>query len=304
MKTNLVTSMAIVAIMLAGCNNDHEEIDNWKGEIRLSSGLSVQQTRANSAGVPDTQIAEGQQIGIYVRKALPADTYTGYSNVLATADGNGGFSSYSAEMFYPAGGGGVTIFAYHPYATTSSDEYDFTVENDQSTDANYYKSDLIYSASKEYARSKSAHSLTFTHQLSKVVCHLESGAGAPDIAGATVEIINPERSTKFNRATGALAAAVSSTRTENVKFHSTYGAVIPPQTFVKDTPFLIVKLPNATTFVYTIPNGSGDVDLVMAGSHVYTYNIKVNLTGLTVTSAITPWKKIADVSGNAEMEEP
>ena len=58
MKTKLGWTLVTTLLVLAGCSNDENEtIDNWNGEIRLVSGVTVQQTRANSVGVPDMQIA-------------------------------------------------------------------------------------------------------------------------------------------------------------------------------------------------------------------------------------------------------
>ena len=70
MKTRLFLTLAAATMILAGCSNDeNEEIDNWNGEIRLSSGVTVQQTRTNSDEVPDKQIAENQEVGIFINDA-------------------------------------------------------------------------------------------------------------------------------------------------------------------------------------------------------------------------------------------
>ena len=47
MKTIFFMSMAAVAMILAGCNN--EETDTWAGEIRLSSGVEAQQVTRSIA---------------------------------------------------------------------------------------------------------------------------------------------------------------------------------------------------------------------------------------------------------------
>lgn len=297
MKTRLFVSMAAAALILAGCANDENEMDNWNGEIRLSSGLVVQ-TRANNSDVPDKQIAEGQQIGIYVEGVTGE---TAYTNVSADADGSGNFSSYSSTMYYPQSGKDVQISAYHPYSQEVSDTYDFTVETDQATDANYFNSDLLYSNKKTYARSKNAHSLTFEHKLVKVVCNLTSGEGSPEITGATVEIVTPERAVSFNRTTGAVADATTSAKGDNVTLGQ-YGAIIAPQTNAKGTKFLKVILTSGGELYYTIPNGAVDANLELASGSVYTFNITVDLTELKVSSEISDWSPVTAKSGNATMD--
>lgn len=301
MKTNLMITMAAAVLVLAGCHkDDKEQPDNWNGEIRLSSGLVVQ-TRATNNDVPDKQIAAGQQIGIYVEGVAGETDYTGYANVSADADGSGNFSNYSTTMYYPQSGKDVQISAYHPYSQEASDSYDFTVETDQATDANYFKSDLLYSEKKTFARSKTAHSLTFKHKLVKVVCHLTSGVGNPDITGATVEIVTPERAVSFNRITGAVADASASAKSGNVTLGQ-YGAIIAPQTYTKGTKFLKVTLTGGGEFYYTIPDEAGDEELKLVSGSVYTFDITVDLTELKVTSSISDWTKVEAKKGNATMD--
>lgn len=300
MKTKFFMTMAVAMLVFAACSNDENEMDNWNGEIRLSSGLVVQ-TRATNKDVPDKQIAADQQIGIYVEGVSGETVFTGYTNVSADADGSGNFSRYSTTMYYPQSGKDVQISAYHPYDQNASDLYDFTVETAQATDANYFMSDLLYSKKKTYARSKTAHSLTFEHKLVKVVCNLNSGEGTPDIAGATVEIVAPERAVSFNRTTGAVSDATASVKSGNVTLGQ-YGAIIAPQTYPKGAKFLKVTLTTGGELYYTIPNGSGDEDLILDPGSVYTFDITVDLTELKVSSEISEWTSVTAKSGNATMD--
>ncbi len=291
--------MAATALVLAGCSNDENEgMDNWNGEIRLSSGLVVQ-TRANSTDVPDRQIANGEMIGIYV-KPVDGDTgYGGYSNFNATANGQGGFTNYKEPMYYSTSNPQVLISAYHPYNDANTDEYNFTVETNQSVESNYFKSDLLYSKEETYNRQIAAHSLTFVHKLVKVVCTLESGYGNPDIEEATVEIVEPERAVKFNRTTGKVDKVDESVKDQDVKLGK-YGAIIAPQDYTEGSRFLKVtlKTENNPEFYYTNP----DEKLEWSSGNVYKYNIQVYLSGLTVKSEITPWTPVNEVSGSATME--
>lgn len=160
MKKHLFFAAALVA--LAACNNEEftpADDPNTPMEIRLSSGIDMQ-TRANSADVPDKQIAEGQAVGVFINDAKNGDVVS--ANLKYNADGSGGLTlattSPAQEIpYYPANGNGVKMTAYHPYddrAAITGSAYEFAVSTDQSSNANYYASDLLYSASSEYARQK------------------------------------------------------------------------------------------------------------------------------------------------------
>ena len=281
--------MAAAMMILAGCSNDENEItDNWNGEIRLSSGVTVQQTRANSTNVPDTQIAKDEVVKVMVAKqSSDLHDYDGYT-LDFTADGNGGLSN-PTSMYYPTSGMGVNIYAYHPADAMVS----FSVQENQSADKDYYKSDLLYSKAQDYARRKEAHSLTFVHKLCKVTYTLKSGTGSPDLTDATVKWMNVAKTIGFDAATGVVATP---TITATITPHATYGAVIVPQTVSSGTKLLQVTLANGGVLYYT-----PDTEQLFEGGKKYNYDITVNLSGLTVESTITDWTPVGK-TGDAEME--
>lgn len=294
MKTKLGWTLVTTLLVLAGCSNDENEtIDNWNGEIRLVSGVTVQQTRANSAGVPDMQIAEGQQVKVVVAKRSDDEKdYAGYS-LDFTADGNGGLSN-ATPMYYPASGMGVSIYAYHP--SNAAETENFSVEENQSADKEYYQSDLLYSAKKDYPRQKNAHSLSFVHKLCKVEYTLEAGTGTPSLAGATVQWLNVAKTIGFTPETGAVATPTG--KVAAIIPHAKYGAIIVPQTVAASTKLLQVTLANGGKLYYT-----PDADQLFETGKKYNYTITVNLSGLSVKSEIKDWESVGTPRiGNAEME--
>lgn len=292
MKTRFLVAISAAMLVLAGCaGEDNEEtIDNWKGEIHLSSGVSVQQTRTNSKDVPDKQIAENESVEVVVTKqSTDEKEYSGYT-LDFTANGQGGLSNSTTTMYYPESGMGVSIYAYHPSDAGTS----FSVQADQSSDGDYFKSDLLYSAKKDYARQKEAHSLTFVHKLCKVEYTLVQGTGTPALTGATVQWMNVAKTIGFTAETGAVATSSDVT---TITPHSTYGAIIVPQTVSANTKLLKVTLADGGVLYYT-----PDEDQTFDSEKKYSYKITVNLSGLSVQSTITEWTSIGEKTGTAEME--
>ncbi len=291
MKAKLFMTMAAATMILAGCSNDENEpVDNWNGEIRLTSGVTVQ-TRANSADVPDKQIADGETVKVIVTKQDgDASDYPGYNSTL-TADGNGGFSG--DPMYYPTSGKGVNIYAFHP---ANASEGEFSVQEDQSRDEDYFKSDLLYSEVKGYDRQKAAHSLTFKHKLCKLEYVLKKGDGDPDLTDATVQWMNVRKNITFMTSDGTL---VDSKSAQNVTItpHATYGAIIVPQDVLTGTKLLKVALKDGGVLYYIT-----EKQQVFKSGERYKYTITVNLTGLEVSSTIADWEPIIERAGDAEME--
>lgn len=291
MKTRFLVAISAAMLVLAGCTGeDNEEmIDNWKGEIHLSSGVSVQQTRTNSSDVPDKQIAENENVKVVVAKqSTDEKEYSGYT-LDFTANGGGGLSN-STTMYYPESGMGVSIYAYHPSDAGTS----FSVQEDQSSDGDYFKSDLLYSDKADYARQKAAHSLTFVHKLCKVEYTLVQGTGTPDLTGATVQWMNVAKTIGFTAETGAVATFSDAT---TITPHAIYGAIIVPQTVSVNTKLLKVTLADGGILYYT-----PDANQTFDSEKKYSYKITVNLSGLSVQSTITDWDPVDGKTGTAEME--
>lgn len=327
MKAKLFMTMAAATMILAGCSNDENEVaDSWNGEIRLTSGVTVQ-TRSNTQA---TQIQEGETVYVWADKTSSTPNYIKAWTL--TADGSNGFKDNSTPQYYPTDGSNLDFYALH--GNFASDAFTenttvfpttaivHSVEADQSgADMGAYaKSDLLYAVQKNVARSKDAVELTFYHMLSKVEVALKSGDGNPDLEDAVVTILGTKLKADFTpnksatiteqvaRAdmiaiTGddnnATPITIRTKTTDNFDTNTEYGeaVVLPKQTISQNTPFIQVKLSNDAVFTYKIPAGG----LTLESGKKYTYKITVNQTGLTVTSKIENWTSEEKV-GDAEMD--
>lgn len=330
MKTRLLMTISAAMLTLAGCTNEDqvETIDNWNGEIRLTSGVTTQ-TRANTQA---TQIQEDETVYAWVDKAVEPLATEYIKAWKLTADGSNGFKSYNPN-YYPTDGSNLDFYALHGNFKAATFEENSTtfpstaivhsVEADQSnTDMkNYAKSDLLYAVQKNVARSKDAVQLPFYHMLSKVEVALKSGDGNPNLIGATVTIVGTKLKADFtadkaadmtdqSARAGMIAITESNNdatpitirtvTTTNFNSNTDYGeaVVLPNQTIAKNAPFIQVTLANGAVFSYKIPDTD---DLKLESGKKYTYKITVNQSGLTVTSKIDDWTS-EEKTGNAEMD--
>lgn len=333
MKAKLFMTMAAATMILAGCSNDENEpVDNWNGEIHLTSGVTVQ-TRANSADVPDKQIADGQVVYTWADKAGDSEGYIKAWTL--TAQGDGTFTG--STRHYPTDGKNLDFYAMHVNSSFTEDTdilpesaITHAVEVNQSDNLGtaYLNSDLLYGLKKGVARSKDAVNLTFYHLLSKVEVALKSGAGNPVLSDATVTIENirlkaaftPKKDADINNtdlstAQTARAGLVTCPTSENAPASikiatkttsddfstgTVYAAaIIVPQTVAQNTQFIKVVLKDGGTFYYSIPDADG---FTFESGKKYQYKITVNQSDLTVKSNISGWTPITVIEGDAVMD--
>lgn len=331
MKARFLMTMAVAAMTLAACNN--EETDTWAGEIRLSSGLEVQQvTRSIATNLQGNQIASDVHVGFFINEnvvsgSTATTTYT--QNLDYTASGSGGFNG--TAVYYPQSGNYVNIYAYAPWKTglTLDGNYAFSIKADQSKDVEYLASDLLwgqpmkaganpgeYVTANPVARTKDAVSVSFKHLLSKIQVELKpdatSGLTADDFKGAKLEILSVKPEVSLTLTDGTIASAsgtaanvVAADYPTDATPTLTAAAIVVPQTFSKGAKFMKVTLATGGQLYYTLPNAADDTNLTLESGKIYKYEITVKLTGLTVTSTIGDWKPIGNgdpVKGNAVMD--
>ncbi len=306
---NRLLTLAAVAMTLAACNS---EIDDLNVEIRLKSGLDVQQTDTRAATtIQSDKFDSNEKIDVYISENTTGTATTTYGQPLTYTIGENGAMSIETPQYFPTSGNGVNIYAVYPSGTSIASGNTFTIKEDQSTDANYKASDLMYGAPKgnaTVARQKSAVSINFKHLLSKVTVKLVSGAGNPDLDGAVVKLTGVQPSTTLTASIsgGSVSEASGDKKDITVMTAATNAlsgsAVIVPQTL--SPKFIEVTLKNGGVLTSTGLKTSGSTDLnevKLETGKAYTYTITVNLTGLDVSSSIAEWGNGSSVTGDAEM---
>lgn len=287
MKRKSLFSLAASMLLLVACDNQDNEMDLSGSEIKFASGIQVTVTRANNADVPHRQIAEGQKVGFFVKGAVETDQVN-YANVYASANGEGAFNNFSEVMYYPQNDHILTVTAYHPYNAGTEETYDFTVNGDQSVDANYYASDLLYAGAKNITSQNTVVMLPFVHKLCNVRCTIDES-----LAGSKIEVLNVYTRVAFNRSTGETITQTADALSP-VTLHAVYGAVLPAQTFTAGTEFLRVTV-DGVPYIYTLKKE----DKVVAeggfqAGKVYKYRLSLKKTGLVVTSSVEDWNHTSE----------
>lgn len=288
MKKNMILA-AIAALALTACSNDDEIKVGGDNAILLTSSLNVAETRA-ATDIQTSAFDAGETVDVYISENNGGNNPTTYPQPIEYTTGAGGALTVGTQYYYPTSGNGVNIYALYP-ATAATGEL-FTIADDQSTDANYKASDLMYGkpASNPVSPSANAEDIQFSHLLSKVTINLKPGVNVTSLDGAKVELLGVKPSTtltadingySITAASGNATPITVMTATETVTSGS---AIIVPQNLPEM--FLQVTLGGATL---TGKLASGAPELT--AGYAYTYDITVNMRGgaLEIEGSITPW---------------
>lgn len=309
MKKNFMM-YATAALMLAGCAKE-DNIDNWNGEIRLTSSLTVLQNNTRAASdIQNDQFLSGESIDVFISEATPQGEFdpTSYEQPLTYTTGGSGVlnAPQNKQPYFPASGNGVSIYAIYP--TGQGQAISFTVQTDQREATNYKASDLMYASESYVARSSQAVKLEFKHLLSKVIITLVQGHGSPDLDGATVTLQDVYPTINFTPETGTIGGTASGTKTPIKVMEVSNGilsgsAIVVPQTLA--TSFIKVTLKNGGELISNeLMSADGNLipSVLFTSGKEYKYEITVNLTSLGVTSSsITAWGPGTGGNGTAEM---
>lgn len=299
--------LAAATLVFAACSNDDENVDNWNGEIRLCSGLTVQQSGTRAVtGIQSEQFDTDEKIDVFISEAVQSGqtATTTYPQPLVYTAGVNGAMNPATQPFFPTSGNGVTIYAVYPSGAYSSGT--FTIQPNQEGDDAYKASDLMYGEANEgkvVERTGSSIPLNFNHLLSKVTVKLKAGKGMTDekLAGAKVVIPGVKTTVPFTASTGTIGTANDGTTADINVFTAASGsldgsAVIVPQTLSEG--FLRITLKDDGTLIGRLDDGQAPV---LESGYEYIYTITVNLTELNVTPAIKPWT-MSNKNGTATMQ--
>lgn len=297
------TSMAAALFLMAGftsCTNDELEQKPLDGRTPINLTSSVA-TRSISQNIQDTQIAAGVQVGVFAQSGGTA-IENGDNNAL-TADGTGGFTGGNT-MYFPEEGD-VSIYAYAPYnsnwAGMLSTDNEFTVQADQSSDANYCASDLMIGvpSTNPVPSTTDAVQLNFKHKLTKLNINFNVGTSGVDLKGATVKVKNVKTTATVNIETGTVTESASPAPAditaavfdaEATTF--TASVIFVPQTITANTAFVEVTTTNAGPFTAPLSQ-----EVAFEGGKKYTYTAQFTGGGdepvemeLKVGSVVDNWE--------------
>lgn len=302
--------MPLMALMMTACMTElTDELPQPAGnglaqEGRVALGLTAtvvsQEDNTASAAtragvdVQSTQLPNGATFRAEFSGSDVTETTATY-----TADGTGGATA-SPQPYFTLTGTSTTVSAYHGKsggtggtqvtgATTS-----FTVASDQTGDAAYQASDLMY-ATATVQKSNPVGALTFTHRMAKIIVNATLGDGISSISAVKIIGGLPTVALSGTDCTVGAASGTAFSTSNPLTVHSgthssgtlSCAALIPPQTV--NANFLQIVTDKGTV-TYSLSNKA------FATAQSYTFNITINAAAIGTTVAITGWTGTGNVT--------
>lgn len=203
-KVRLMTVLPLAGLLaLSSCHSEYDtQADTTQpARIRLSAtiddyngGVTAETRTATTADGPLqlTQLASGQKVELRFLGGTVTDADgVAAASTVGTADGSGGLT-IAPDRYLAMGEQEAWIDAYHPSAGTG-DEYPgtaFTVRADQSGDAGYQASDLMYGSGvvKRQLDSYTVATgvLRMRHLMARIIVSVAKGDGVSSIQGVRI----------------------------------------------------------------------------------------------------------------------
>lgn len=331
MKQFFTTITCALLAALASCSNDHvlydyTKTDNTPIEIATSIGGVDVLTKAATdvyGGESSKYFDKGTKVNVYIFEHVEGEQTSAAYNygidgkVEYTAEDNGALKA-DPTNYFPGNGNGIDIYGIYPTSIeASTQQQTFTVSTDQSAgdnnNANYKASDLMFAEKKTETNRKAALTLTFKHQLSKVIVKLKKGNGLNDndLEGAEVKILNTKpRCTIASVGENGMKDITASGDTEPITVgtwnssttSSGLAAIVVPQIIAEGTALIQVTLSNGVTYKYTTKSGENQFTEFTSGNQ-HTFTLTLSTFGITVNAEISGWDKgIGDENGEATLK--
>ena len=288
-KTVIIYISAL--LFLTGCQADKADDPRQDGLVPVTLTASQGSILSISGGM--TRAADGlysassgftggETVRVFMNNSSSSSDYTVGSPTAGVSSLTGG------SLYYPPSGD-ITLFAIYPAASASS----HTVAYDQTSDANYKASDLMY-AKKTVAQADkaAAQNLEFAHQLVKLKLNIIKGAGITSVTEVKMKNVKRTVSVAPTTSSAGVGSAKSSTdgNGDEILIFSgsntssetqTYVCVFPAQAW-NNTDFITVTA-DSKTVTYRLDRSEWT-----AGAE-YELTFHLNAVALSTIISITGW---------------
>jgi hypothetical protein len=245
--------------------------------------------------VTDTAFEKGDAVGLYVvnQPAELAASGNHADNVKFTYDGDRWVAE--KDLYWVDDKTPADFYAYYPYMeSVDIESCSFSVQQDQSTEAGYKASELLFGKTLGIAPTPDPVLISTRHLMSCLLVELKTGTGwtDPDISGAAVTLLGLKTAVKVDlKNIGIMADGEAAEITPLNLGAGAFKALVVPQS-VTDADLVKIKVGENEYVLNT------SVNLLSGKQHKCT--IVVNRTSEGINIGVDPWEEGDVYSGVVE----
>ena len=274
MKKILLFTAAAALLFAACAKNDGEDL-SFAGQVRISPLL----TKAT-----DTAFETGDQIGVTITTS--DSTAYATNEILTYSDG-----VFSGDLIWYTGTSTSTLVAYYPYDENGTPTT-FTVSTDQI--GGITSNDLIAGVLSDAAPSEDALSVSFKHQLSKILVKVTNES---NYSISAVKLTGAYLTADVDVAALTAGASETSETGDITAYASTegelYAAIIVPQTVA-----LGLSVTNSGGEELTAALAS--TTLVQGGQYTVNVTVEDNSIKVTLSGDVDNWDDQGEIGGDSD----
>ena len=300
MKRNIAYLLTLGILIATSCSNDVEELDTATDTAIVLTATIENETRA-AEGLQESFTA-GDEVGVYIAKEKDGTTAYLAENKLFKVKSNGKLeASDGTRYIYPGESYETRIYAYKPYSGNGVVNNVFSVAADQTTEANYIASDVLWGEPKNGnpVTRESAIDLEFEHRCAKLVVNLTVADGL-NLKGGT--LCTSEVVTGMKLSDIASGTFLATTDKGEITFGNltdaatqTHVAVLVPQNVPAGTELMRITLADASArpLAMRLPS-----QLSLEAGKKCVLNVTARRSGLELDNTkITPWTSSEQYDG-------
>lgn len=274
MKKILLSSLLVCSALTACTQWEEEEpMVAIEGQVCFTGSVGSASRATASA------FEEGDSITLFAFKG-EGDPWSA-GNAPSSANVKYG---YNGTLFTAAKGGitypehtPLSFLAVYPAITSTASSFNFYVEEDQSLEDHYTKSDLMTAFATN--TSEPVPNLVFSHRLSSIVVNLtfeQMPAGTTHVSFSSAKTVNVDLAADTYVGGGgnilAIRAAANGT--------NSYKAILPPQTVSSGWELIHIEAEGGHTYRYALPG-----ELILKSGKQRTFDLTVTAGGEVIVTA-------------------
>ena len=286
MKSYKYILAAATLTVLAACSAEDAVNETFKGAgipIKLSYAIGTASDTRAAQNLNQGTFDVGEQIRVRIHNESNTSDAADY---IYTTAADGAMIAPTPTPEYPTDGSTIKIYSWYPCtdvtdASFSTGNFDFTIKTDQTADADYKDSDLLYAKAINLSPQSEPVELAYTHRMAKINVNIITGTGITSIN--SVKILNVKPTHRFKVTGNLISTATGDPTAIAVSNHG--AAIIPPQTISGE--LLEIETEKGTA-IYTLTNPKE-----FESGKQYTLNITVSDRAVNApvntTNVITGW---------------